>query len=215
MQEWSDDPTLLSPNADSLRISLVSCGAMLDVEHDDRPIVCVNWYIAQAFCIWDGGRLPTETEWTFAAMGGDEQRPYPWSVPVFDASIDEMRACYDNVGHTCSSPMPVGSYPRGEGKWSTRDLAGNVGEWVADVWRADLAACTQDEAMTPDQLNAGCSLGNAPQRRVMKGGSFAHKSQSLLSSERTFSLAPHKLNYMGFRCAYSLNDANLGQQISK
>jgi sulfatase modifying factor 1 len=27
------------------------------------PMTCVNWYEAYAFCIWDGGFLPSEAEW--------------------------------------------------------------------------------------------------------------------------------------------------------
>src|SRR5262249_48377870 len=44
-----------------------------------RPINCITWYVAYAFCIWDGGFLPTEAEWNFAASGGNQHRLYPWS----------------------------------------------------------------------------------------------------------------------------------------
>jgi formylglycine-generating enzyme required for sulfatase activity len=41
---------------------------------------CVNWYEAYAFCIWDVGFLPRETEWEYAAVGGNQQRQYPWGT---------------------------------------------------------------------------------------------------------------------------------------
>jgi hypothetical protein len=30
---------------------------------EERPVECVTWYDAYAFCIWDGGFLPSEAEW--------------------------------------------------------------------------------------------------------------------------------------------------------
>ena len=45
---------------------------------DEKPLVCVPWQVLFAFCVWDGGRLPTNAEFGFAAAGGAEQRDFPW-----------------------------------------------------------------------------------------------------------------------------------------
>lgn len=55
---------------------------------DTYPVHGINWFEAYAFCIWDGGFLPTEAEWNYAAAGGAEQRYYPWSVPPSSMIID-------------------------------------------------------------------------------------------------------------------------------
>ena len=97
--------------------------------NEAKPINCITWTEASAFCAWDGGRLPTEAEWNYAAAGGGEQRVYPWSSPPTDQTLDATHASYDKI-------TPVGSKPTGDGRWGQSDLAGNVAEWVAD-WYAD------------------------------------------------------------------------------
>ena len=47
---------------------------------DRKPLNCIPWHVMFTFCVWDGGRLPTDAEFGFALAGGAEQRPFPWGT---------------------------------------------------------------------------------------------------------------------------------------
>ena len=86
--------------------------------NENRPINCVTWYEAMAFCIWDGGYLPTDLEWNYTASGGDQQRAYPWSSPAGELMIDSSYASYSDgtdcvgdgaAGCALTDLLPVGA----------------------------------------------------------------------------------------------------------
>jgi formylglycine-generating enzyme required for sulfatase activity len=131
--------------------------------NEQRPINCVLWEEAYAFCTWDGGFLPSEAESNFAAAGGTEQRVYAWSSPASSTDISCADANY-NPGTPCTGALnDVGSEsPKGDGKWGHADLAGNVWEWILDYYAAPYAIqqCTD----CADLASGGI--------RVIRGGTF-------------------------------------------
>jgi formylglycine-generating enzyme len=173
-------------------IANVQCDAAFQTwgRGDELAMNCVTWFEANAFCIWDGGRLPTDAEWNYAAAGGSEQRVYPWSQPPANDTIDPSFAVFAPA----TDVAPVGSKsPRGDGKYGQSDLAGNVWEWVQD-WYVPYPRSTCDDCATlvqpPDTSE-----------RVIRGGS-SYDSYSYLNSFVLDVYDPTtRLNYIGFRCA--------------
>ena len=129
-----------------------------------RPISCITWYQAIAFCIQEGKRLPTEAEWEYAAAGGSEQRVYPWGNDPPSVELAVYGCKFDGQDDCSNADLPVvGSAPKGAGRWGHLDLAGSVWEWVLDVY-----------APYSDTLCDNCANLNvtAAEGRVFRGGDF-------------------------------------------
>ena len=154
--------------------------------NESKPVNCLDWYMAFAFCAWDGGRLATEAEWNYAASGGGEQRYYPWSSPATSTTIDDSYAVY--CGGTCSVQNVGAKSPRGDGKWGQSDLAGNAWEWTLD-WRG-----------SPYPMPChDCANVTEVSYRVFRGGSFDDITSTLRSAARHVYYPEHHGN-LGSRC---------------
>ncbi len=164
-------------------------------DSENLPMGCITWFEAQAFCIWDGGRLPTEAEWNYAAAGGSEQRVFPWSNPPNSTTTDGTYAVYGPA-----SFVPVGSSsPKGDSKWGQADLAGSVDEWVLDWYSKDYA-----QAPRPCLNCAAFTAGPTSTGRASRGGNAAASdSNNILTSIRYQDLPSARANAIGFRCARS------------
>src|SRR5262249_2994631 len=145
-------------------------------------INCVDWYEAYAFCIWDGGFLPTEAEWEYAGAGGMQEREYPWgstepgTTNLYAICGDGSKTCYYPLQNTCGTYQDmavVGTPQKGAGVWGHLDLAGNVWEWNLD-WYAD--------SYTDPCQDCGNLMADA--NRVFRGGSFSDSPPTLRSYSR-------------------------------
>jgi formylglycine-generating enzyme required for sulfatase activity len=170
-------------------------------DSENRPINMATWFEAMAFCIWDGGYLPTQAEWTYAAAGGNEQRAFAWSDPPETTEITAERASFSPQmdqcngggppGCTVDDLIPVGTRPDGDGRWRQSDLAGNVYEWNLDWVGPYPVPCDDCARLTQ---------GN-PANRVMRGGAFVYPADVLRNTAHGED-PPTQRNYIaGIRCA--------------
>jgi formylglycine-generating enzyme required for sulfatase activity len=151
----------------------------------DHPVIFVDWFDADAFCRWEGKRLPREEEWEKAARGTDK-RAFPWGDKFYN-----NKANTPQYGH--EDAMPVGSFEDGRSPYGVYDMAGNVWEWT-DGWFKPYPGNTH-----PDE-NYG------ERYKVTRGGSWYDCTYykcgiSAPAYNRIFFDSKTKNNNFGFRCA--------------
>jgi formylglycine-generating enzyme required for sulfatase activity len=163
---------------------------------ENLPINCVTWPEAYAFCIWDGGFLPSETERLYAQAGGSQQLEYPWgSADPGTGNQYAIYGCYyPNQSGSCNdvtSIAPVGTPKQGAGVWGQLDLAGNLWDWNLDWFASYQNPCTDCAFLTPVSTTD----------RVERGGYWGGVVTKLTGWSRTSDMPVQRGSYLGFRCA--------------
>ena len=190
--------------------------------YDDYPVVGITWKQARAFSIWrtqllnsylmangetfvQDFRLPTESEWEYAARGGHDLAPYPWGGPYirnsrgcFLGNFKPMRGNYMDDGGFYT--VKVTSYwPNDYGLYC---MAGNVAEWTSNAY--DESAYNFSHDLNPDYAyEAKESDPVALKRKVIRGGSWKDVGFYLQSGTRTYEYQDTAKSYVGFRCVMS------------
>jgi sulfatase modifying factor 1 len=172
-----------------------------------HPINCVEHDTALAFCAWDGGRLPTEAEWEYAARGrviGERLagRAYPWGeeAPVGSTTGCDRAQAFDCPGDDGARTRRVGSFAPIDGLF---DLIGNVAEHTADdyeLYGVGAAMCWRQMAQT-DPL---CAIPSGTPPTALRGGGFTYIDYQgrLMAAARYPVDAGVALIVTGIRCAY-------------
>jgi formylglycine-generating enzyme required for sulfatase activity len=167
-----------------------------DPAYDDHPVICVTWQMANSYCQWAGGRLPSEAEWEYAARG-PERFKYAWGDnfdPVKCNFCDVNCPNSDSRDQTAddgySLTAPVGSFPDGASWCGAVDMNGNVWEWVFD-WYAPYTSGALENPTGPARGD----------ERVIRGGSW-YDTADFLRAEHRHPYDPNDHNHLiGFRCA--------------
>ncbi len=152
------------------------------------PMNCVSWYEAFAFCIWDGGRLPTEAEWEYAAAGGEENWVYPWGNSVIQPLPANYASTYD------TPLLAVGTEIDGNGRWGHADLSGSVNEWVLDSYTMDWYSANESGC-------SGCVNLSEGVQRTLRSGYWRFGAHGIRTAYRYGSSPDGHVDPTGLRCA--------------
>lgn len=176
------------------------------------PVEQVSWFDAVRFCnarsraeglpevydisesdsllwSWDpkspGFRLPTETEWEYAARAGSSSDWY-WG-PYINKETVVQYAWYDQNAE--GSTQPVGQLkPNDLGLY---DVSGNVSEWTND-WFSDLGGDTLIYPKGPSTVQ---------EWRTLRGGDMESQNTAIISTIRLPCISSTRWLATGFRCA--------------
>ena len=160
---------------------------------ENLPITTVNWFEAYAFCIWDGGFLPSEAEWEYAQAGGSQQRQYPWgSTAPGTTNMYAIYGCYypDGSGNCANATVaPVGTATLGVSLWGQLDLAGELEAWVFDVYGPYATPCND------------CAYAQLPSngQRSVRGDFYIADPSQLVATTRWLDYPVNRGD--GMRCA--------------
>lgn len=160
--------------------------------HPDGIVMHVNWYEADAYARWAGGRLPSEAEWEKAAAwdpSRGQARRYPWGD-------DPWQFGRANLDQTCLQPARANAYPEGRSAYGCSQMLGDVWEWT-DSWFGGYPGFES----FPYQQYSRVFFGEG--YRVLRGGSFATRALVARNTFRNWDFPQRRQIFAGFRCAWS------------
>ena len=140
-----------------------------------------------------GYRLPTEAEWEYAYRAGTTTAFYTGET------ITNQQANFSGTFPTAEErrTTAVGSFEANP--WGLYDMAGNVWEWVWDVF-ADYPTWKAGDSPVIDHIGPEPG-GDIPDRRVSRGGGFGMARYGLRAAHRYFNNPDVLVGSPGFRVA--------------
>ena len=170
---------------------------------EDHPVNCVNVAKAKEYCGWIGGRLPTESEWEYAARSCGQDIEYPWGGDT--ASCSFAVVVLPNVDEGCGlgRTWPICSIPAGNTQQGLCDMSGNVKEWVEDCWYGNYNGAPSD--------GSAWVVGTC-EDNTLRGGGFTNLGTSVRTRNRSYNPSDGCGENIGFRCARDVcaSDAGVG-----
>jgi formylglycine-generating enzyme required for sulfatase activity len=166
---------------------------------DARPVECVSWREAIAFCqrvstqLNQSFTLPSEAQWEYACRGqASIYTPFYFGETITPEFVNyDGEHTYGNApkGKYRKETTAVGSFP--PNNFGLCDMHGNVWEWCLDTWHDNYAGAPIDGSAWQSQ--------NENDNRVLRGGSWDFNPRYCRSAYRDNYGPVIQSNYFGFR----------------
>ena len=169
---------------------------MVEEVPPDEPVQHVNYFEAEAYAAWAGGRLPSEQEWEKACAWDPvtgRRRRWPWGE-------SEWTPALANLGGAALRPAPVGAYETGASAYGVEQTIGDVWEWTSSdflPW----------PGFTPMLYQQYSEPFFGTDYKVLRGGSWATGGQAIRPSFRNWDLPIRRQIFCGVRIAYDVEAA--------
>jgi formylglycine-generating enzyme len=211
------EPTLRSADA------YCTWTATPDGEGERRPLNCVSWTAARAYCQAIGKDLPTEAELELVASGVGEETAFPWGndepecaqavwgcAGITSAKLDIIRFGADQcvTARPGPGPLPAGqglrdrlssAVLRNSGGGEVLDVGGNLAEWARDVWARPTDAFWAPVRMMTDPLNTTPNAMEGDVRPI-RGGDWTGTANLTRAGIRRRRGVDEQQPHVGFRC---------------
>ena len=167
----------------------------------NRPVINVSWDEAQKYAAWLSSKtgkayaLPSETQWEYAARGGDSNAIAGGSAAALCAFANGagQESGMKWANNACTDPAADRTLPTGmlgANKFGVKDMIGNVAEWTQDCNTLNLRDAPTDGSA---DARGSCS------QRVVRGGSWFSGLADLRYSSRLMQRRGDSNDFTGFR----------------